>query len=106
VDFRSGVGDVVAVVDGRKVVAECKGGIVNTRHNGQRSKLRRGLCEAAGQLIGREQKPDERHVAVVPYTALTETVAKRMASRAGRAGIEIALVKPDGRVVYVESPQA
>lgn len=106
VDFRSGVGDVVAVVEGRKVIAECKGGIVNTRHNGQRSKLRRGLCEAVGQLIGRELRSDERQVAVVPYTALTEAVAKRMASRAGRAGIEIALVKPDGRVIYVESPQS
>lgn len=100
VDFRSGVGDVVATVDRTKVIAECKGGIVNTRHNGQLSKLRRGLCEAVGQLIGREPGSHERHVAVVPYTMLTYGLAKRMASRASMAGVEIALVKPSGVVIY------
>ncbi len=39
---RAGIGDVVATIDGRTVIAECKGGILNTRHAGQRSKLRRG----------------------------------------------------------------
>lgn len=105
VAFRSGVGDVVAKIGRGTVIAECKGGIVNTRHNGQLSKLRRGLCEAVGQLIGREPRQGERYVAVVPYTARTETLAKRMASRAKLAGIEIALVKPSGEVVYA-SPKS
>jgi hypothetical protein len=43
VGFRAGVGDVVADVGGETIFAECKGGIVNTRHPGQRSKLRKGL---------------------------------------------------------------
>jgi hypothetical protein len=103
VTFRSGVGDVVAKVGRRTVIAECKGGIVNTRHNGQLSKLRRGLCEAVGQLIGRELGVAERHVAVVPYTTRTHEQAKRIARRAKPAGIEIALVKPSGQVLYVDS---
>ena len=32
---KSGLGDVVAEVGGRIISAECKGGIINTRHPGQ-----------------------------------------------------------------------
>ena len=103
IDFRSGVGDVVGTVNGTRVVAECKGGIVNSRHAGATSRLRKGLCEAVGQLIGREQPAGERHIAVVPYTRLTATVAERMARRAIEAGIELALVKSDGQVVYAQT---
>jgi len=51
--------DVVADIAGRSFVAECKGGIINTRHAGQLSRLRRGLCEAVGLLLsqGAEAKP-------------------------------------------------
>lgn len=101
ISMRSGVGDVVAALGGRNVVAECKGGIVNTQHPGQRSRLRKGLCEAVGQLIGRERENRERHIAVVPDTAITRILAKRMAPRAARAGIELALVRPNGRVDYI-----
>lgn len=45
VDMRSGVGDVVATAQGVRVVAECKGGFINTRHSGQLSRLRKGLCK-------------------------------------------------------------
>jgi hypothetical protein len=100
-DFRSGVGDVVGVVKGRRVVCECKGGVVNTRHPGQVSRLRKGLCEAVGQLLGRELAGNERHVAVVPSTEVTLRLATRMAPRVNAAGIEIALVAADGQVRYV-----
>lgn len=105
VDFRSGVGDVVGRVNGTDIVAECKGGIVNTRHWGQKSRLRRGLCEAIGQLIGRELPRGERQVAVVPYTRLTLSIARRIAQQANCAGIEIALVRPNGTVLYVTPAQ-
>jgi hypothetical protein len=46
-----GIGDVTGNVGGQKLVAECKGGIINTRHPGQTARLRRGLCEAVGLLM-------------------------------------------------------
>jgi len=101
VAFQSGVGDVVGQVGGETIFAECKGGIVNTRHPGQRSKLRKGLCEAVGQLLGRKPLGGERQVAVAPYTPLTLSLAKRMAPRAASVGIKIALVRPNGSIYYV-----
>ena len=58
VTLKPGVGDVVTEIGGKAVVAECKGGVVNTRHAGQLSKLRRGLCEAVGLLMARPLKPN------------------------------------------------
>ena len=100
---QSGLGDVVASVGGRVVVAECKGGVVNTRHAGQVSKLRRGLSEAVGLLMTRSVG-DERQVAVVPATSTTERIANRMLPRALAAGIEIALVDERGRVRFMDCP--
>ena len=48
---KSGIGDVIATVDGVAVLAECKGGAINTRHPGQQSKLAKGLHEAVGLLM-------------------------------------------------------
>ena len=45
VDFLPGQGDIVANVNGCRIVVEAKGGIVNTRHPGQKSKLRKHLYE-------------------------------------------------------------
>src|SRR6202140_2273613 len=42
----SGKGDVVAVIGNQTVIAECKGGVINTSHPGQSSKLRKALCES------------------------------------------------------------
>ena len=85
-----GKGDVVAETKEGAIIAECKGGIVNTRHGGQKSCLRKGLCEAIGQLM---QKPKGgRQVAVVPNTEATLRLAQKLAARALEAGIEIALV--------------
>jgi hypothetical protein len=95
----SGKGDVVAEVDNRVVSAECKGGIINTRHSGQVSRLYRGLCETVGLLMA--SKSFGRQVAVVPYTESTLRLATRMAPRCALAGIEIALVGSRGEVTDV-----
>ena len=52
VNPRSGLGDVVAEVGDHIISAECKGGIINTRHSGQVSRLYKGLCETVGMLHG------------------------------------------------------
>jgi len=96
-----GKGDVVAATPEGTVIAECKGGIVNTRHAGQTSRLRKGLCEAVGLLMARPK--GGRQVAVVPHTETTLRLAQKLASRAGDAGIEIALVDEQGQVVHVKS---
>jgi hypothetical protein len=96
---KSGQGDVVANIGNRTVSAECKGGIINTRHPGQASCLYRGLCETVGLLMA--TRSPGRQVAVVPYTETTLRLAKRLASRCALVGIELALVKGDGRVYEV-----
>ena len=83
----SGLGDIVANVGDRRVVAEAKGGIVNTRHAGPVSKLRRGLCEAVGLLLATPADVRTRQVAVVPKTKVTEGLAAKMAERVRLAGI-------------------
>ena len=95
IKLQAGVGDVSASVAGRRVVAECKGGVINTKHAGQVSRLRKGLCEAVGLLMAREQG-DDRHVAVVPEHPATERLARKMIARARAAGSEIALVDRNG----------
>jgi len=99
VHVKPGQGDVVAMIGGRPVIAECKGGIINTRHAGQVSRLRKGLHEAAGQLLTRSEE-DEINIAVVPNTTPTRALASKMVSRANRAGIAIALVSATGAVEY------
>ena len=44
VNPKSGLGDVVARTGDTVISAECKGGIINSRHAGAVSKLYRGLC--------------------------------------------------------------
>jgi hypothetical protein len=95
VTLRPGQGDIVGTLGGLRIVAECKGGIINTRHPGQRSKLRSGLCEVVGLLMSRA-KVGEKHVAVVPLTDVTERLADRMRPRCREAGIEIVLLGEDG----------
>lgn len=91
--------DVVAQMDDGMIVAECKGGIINTKHAGQKSRLRKGLCEAVGLLMTREK--GGRQVAVVPKTETTLKLAEKLAPRAWDAGIEIALVDDRGRVTDI-----
>jgi hypothetical protein len=94
-----GKGDVVAATRDKTIIAECKGGIVNTRHAGQTSRLRKGLCEAVGLLLARAK--GGRQVAVVPHTETTLRLARKLAPRARDAGIEIALVDELGRVTDI-----
>ena len=95
----SGKGDIVAQVGTIIISAECKGGIINTKHSGQVSRLNKGLCEAVGLLMASESAG--RQVAVVPCTESTLRLAKRMAPRCAKAGIEIALVSARGEVIDV-----
>jgi len=98
VSLHSGQGDVVAQLNRTKIVAECKGGIINTKHPGQKSKLRRGLCEAVGHLMSRENA-GEKQYAVVPLTDDTQRLAEQMRPRCRKVGIEIVLIREDGRVI-------
>ena len=98
ISLKPGLGDVVAETSAVKIVAECKGGIINTKHSCQKSRLRRGLCETVGLLMARPLE-EEQQYAVVPETSDTVTVGSRMKVRCDLAGIKILLVKEDGRVV-------
>lgn len=104
VNPRSGLGDVVAEVGDHVISAECKGGIINTRHPGQVSRLYKGLCETVGMLMAAPLQG--RQVAVVPFTNGTLRLAERLAPRCAMAGIEIALVGSRGEVLNVNSPLA
>jgi hypothetical protein len=95
VSLKPGRGDVIGQLNSSKIVAECKGGIINTKHAGLKSKLRRSLCEAVGLLMSRENT-GEKQYAVVPLTDDTLRLADRMRRRCREAGIEIALVREDG----------
>jgi len=99
---KSGLGDVVAKANGQSIVAECKGGVLNTKHAGQQSRLRRGLCEAVGLLMASAE--GTRHVAVFPHTDVTRKLAEKMARRAKLAGIEIALVDARGNIFDLKPP--
>jgi hypothetical protein len=99
---KSGLGDVVADVGGVSIVAECKGGVINTKHSGQQSRLRQGLCEAIGLSLASPIVEGRRQFVVVPHTKTTEILARRMAVRARAAGIEIALMDGRGNVFDVE----
>ncbi|WMT88366.1 hypothetical protein NO932_07065 [Pelagibacterium sp. 26DY04] len=102
---KSGLGDVVADVGDHVISAECKGGIINTRHPGQVSRLYRGLCETVGMLL--MATPSQgRQVAVVPLTDGTLRLAERLAPRCALAGIEIALVGIRGEVLEVKAKEA
>lgn len=100
---KSGRGDVVATIGGRVVlVAEAKGGIINSSHSGVTSRLRRGLCEAAGLLLASPLSDGLRQVAVVPDTDIARTLSERMIPRLRLAGIGIALVDGRGNVTDVQ----
>ena len=105
ISIKPGEGDVRANLGDKILLAECKGGVTNSRHAGLVARLRRGLCEAVGLLMARPlDRERERHVAVVPATEATEKLARRMNARSARAGIEIALVHEDGTVQFLDAP--
>jgi len=98
---KSGLGDVVAHIGDLVLSAECKGGIINTRHSGAVSRLDKGLCEVVGRLMSRPSSG--RQVAVVPYTEPVFRLATRLIPRCAETGIEIALVKSRGEIVDVRN---
>ena len=76
---RSRAGRCRRRVAGNPVIsAECKGGIINTRHPGQVSRLYKGLCETVGLLMASRRQV--RQVAVVPFTEGTLRLAERGAA--------------------------
>ena len=101
VNPKSGLSDVIAEVGTLIVSAECKGGIINTRHRGQVSRLYKGLCETVGLLMATPSPG--RQVAVVPHTESTFRLATRLAPRCALVGIELALVKSRGEVIDVRA---
>jgi hypothetical protein len=101
VNPKSGQSDVIAEVGSVIVSAECKGGIINTRHPGQVSRLYKGLCETVGLLMATPSRG--RQVAVVPYTESTFRLATRLAPRCFLAGLELALVTSRGEVIDVRA---
>ncbi len=96
----SGKGDVVAQIGNLTLSAECKGGIINTQHAGQVSRIRQGLCEAVGLLMASESQG--RQAAVVPLTPQSLALAKRMTERCRLAGIEILLVEETGKIIEIK----
>ena len=102
VSLKPGLGDVVGQLNNSKIVAECKGGIINTKHAGQKSKLRRGLCEAVGLLMSREDT-GEKQYAVIPLTDETKRLAAQMQQRCRKAGIEIILIRADGMIANMKT---
>jgi hypothetical protein len=99
VNPKSGFGDLSAELPEGRIVAETKGGIINTKHPGQVSRLRKGLCEAVGLLLASDVELGTRQVAVVPYTLSTARLGQRMIKRTKLAGIGISLVDGSGNVI-------
>ena len=95
--FIAGKGDVVANVNGCRIVVEAKGGCLNTRSAGQLSKLHKHFYESVGMLLDDRISADRR-IAALPYHKVTNEIAKRMMQRCQDAGIEIALVSENGDV--------
>ncbi|MDZ7686952.1 MAG: hypothetical protein U5O39_20015 [Gammaproteobacteria bacterium] len=97
VSLRSGLGDVVAKSNDHTILAECKGGIINSKHAGQKSRLRRGLCEAVGLLMSRPLG-SLKQFAVVPATPDAEALAAKLSERCKLVGIGICLIDAEGGV--------
>jgi hypothetical protein len=94
-------GDVIAEADGSSFVAECKGGVLNTRHSGQTSHLRQGLCETIGLSMASPVVAGRQQYVVVPHTPVTVKLAWKMLARVCAAGIAISLVDARGNVTDV-----
>jgi hypothetical protein len=97
VHSRPGEGDVVALVDGRRIVAECKKGPLVRKPGNPEYPL---LKMALGQALLFDVSADDIVVAAVPDTPVLRKLAETWRSRplVRRAGIRIALVAHDGSV--------
>jgi hypothetical protein len=97
VHSRPGEGDVVATVDGRRIIAECKKGPLVRKPGSPEYPL---LTTALGQALLFEVSADDIVVAAVPDTPVFRKLAEIWRSRplVRRAGIRIVLVARDGAV--------
>jgi hypothetical protein len=102
---RSGVGDVVVTVGGRRIRAECKGGPLIKKRGGREYPILRG---ALGQTVTVEQvEANDLLVVAVPCTPGFHRLADRwrQAPLVVRSGIQIVLVGRDGVVEGLELPE-
>jgi hypothetical protein len=97
VHSRPAEGDVVATVDGRRIVAECKKGPLLRKPGSPEYPL---LTTALGQALLFEVLADDIVVAAVPDTPVFRRLADAWRSRplVRWAGLRIALVARDGAV--------
>jgi hypothetical protein len=97
VHSRPGEGDVVATVNGRRIVAECKKGPLVRKPGSPEYPL---LTTALGQALLFEVSADDIVVAAAPDTPVFRKLAETWRSRplVRRAGIRIVLVGRDGTV--------
>ncbi|MBM1172266.1 hypothetical protein [Microvirga arabica] len=97
VHSRPGEGDVVATVNGRRIVAECKKGPLVRKPGSPEYPL---LTTALGQALLFHVAADDIVVAAAPDTPVFRKLAETWRSRplVRRAGIRIALVARDGAV--------
>jgi hypothetical protein len=101
VHSRSGEGDVVATVDGRRIVAECKKGPLVRKPGSPEYPL---LTAALGQALLFEVSAGDIVVAAVPDTPVFRKLAEtwRIRPLVRRAGVRIAVVARDGAVSGLE----
>jgi hypothetical protein len=97
VHSRPGEGNVVATVDGRRIVAECKKGPLVRKPGNPEYPL---LTTTLGQALLFDVSADDIVVAAVPDTPVFRKLAETWRSRplVRRAGIRIALVARNGAV--------
>ncbi|KAB0573119.1 hypothetical protein [Brucella pituitosa] len=97
VHSRSGIGDVVASIDGRMIIAECKKGPLVTKPGSPERPL---LNNALGQALLINASDTDIVVAAVPDSPAFRKLAEvwRERPRLKRAGIQIVLVNRDGSV--------
>jgi hypothetical protein len=94
---RPGEGDVVAQVNGRRIIAKCKKGpLVHKAGRAEHSLL----AMALGQALLFDVSADDIVVAAVPDTAIFRRLAEAWRERplVRRAGVRLALVHRDGAV--------
>jgi len=97
VHSRSGEGDVVATVEGRRIIAECKKGPLVRKAGSPEYPL---LTTALGQALLFDVSADDVVIAAVPDTPVFRRLAEAWRERplVRRAGIRIALVARNGAV--------
>jgi hypothetical protein len=102
---RSGIGDVEATIDGRRVIAECKKGPLTKKQGSPEYPL---LTSAIGQALLFKAAAEDVVIAAVPDTPTFQRIASewRQRPRLQQAGIQIVLVARSGAVSGLSLPTA